>query len=165
MLAVSAQKNRLEENECAKHMLQITFSGKSLAPLKRRAFRERNADGQGRGGGACWKAKIGPNPPAFRSFSMRSPLGGTRRCRPAAGTRRDPRVSWCLHCSKISIWGGGILGKSGYRCGEGELQDEFQLQLVKTAFRQRPRYREKTEEQIIHDLPLGELFRVALNVT
>lgn len=28
MLAVSAQNNRPKENECGKHMLQITFSGK-----------------------------------------------------------------------------------------------------------------------------------------
>lgn len=28
MLALSAQNNRQKENECAKHMLQITFSGK-----------------------------------------------------------------------------------------------------------------------------------------
>lgn len=79
-LAVSTQKKRLKENECAKHMLQITSGGKGLAPLESQAFRERNADEPGReerGVWGGWKVKIGRNLLVLSYFSMRSrvPIG------------------------------------------------------------------------------------------
>lgn len=53
-----------------------------------------------------------------------------------------------------------VAGKLDYHCGSASGKVSFRY----TAFRQCPRYREKTEERVIHYLPLGELVQVALRV-
>lgn len=117
--------------------------------------------------------KIGRNLLVLCYFSMRSRVPTGRRAAAAetghprgspstAGGRwegTEESVSKRLHCSQISIWGGGVQGRPSYpcRCECGGIIFSYTSPTL-----QRPRYREKTEKPIIHDLPLGESLRVAL---
>lgn len=73
MFAFSAQKDRLKENECTKHMHQITLSGKGLAPFLFRLPGKETPTDQAAVEGEL-EVKTGSNPLAFRYFSMRSRL-------------------------------------------------------------------------------------------